>query len=153
LVLGEFDKYRRQCQWRKNDLEAKSSRLAAYELFYRPKDQDELDVVNFSSQNNCLLMKHLHRFYNRASLPWIKLIWGYITIIPYHLQSLEMSCIGERIVSSVWGLSKRKHTFDPMCICSYHRKKYFEVSKHPNKNLACTYRYSTYTCQLSWIID
>jgi hypothetical protein len=74
LVLGEFDKYRRQCQWRKNDLEAKSSRLAAYELFYRPKDQDELDVVNFSSQNNCLLMKHLHRFYNRASLPWIKLI-------------------------------------------------------------------------------
>jgi hypothetical protein len=109
LVLGEFDKYRRQCQWRKNDLEAKSSRLAAYEFVYRPKDQDELDVVNFSSQNNCLPMKHLHQFYNRANLPWIKSIWGYITIIPYHLQSLEMSCFGEDCLKCLGAFKEEMH--------------------------------------------
>jgi hypothetical protein len=41
----------------------------------KPKDQGGLGVVNLSTQNNCLLMKHLHKFYNKANLPWVKLLW------------------------------------------------------------------------------
>lgn len=28
------------------------------------------------SQNNALLLKHLHKFFNREDIPWVKLIWA-----------------------------------------------------------------------------
>ena len=31
--------------------------------------------MNLRLQNDALLMKHLHKFYNQADIPWIKLIW------------------------------------------------------------------------------
>jgi hypothetical protein len=37
-----------------------------------------------AEQNNCLLKKHLHKFLNRANLPWVKLVWEayYSTALP-----------------------------------------------------------------------
>jgi hypothetical protein len=32
-------------------------------------------VLNLSAQNDCLLMKHLHKFYNHADIPWVGLSW------------------------------------------------------------------------------
>jgi hypothetical protein len=74
-VLSEFDKYRRHCLWRTKDLEDKKPPLAAWDLVCRPKDQGGLGVINLAAQNDCLLMKHLHKFYNKANLPWVKLVW------------------------------------------------------------------------------
>jgi hypothetical protein len=74
-VLKEFDKYRRHCLWRRKDLEEHGHPLAAWEMVCKPKDQGGLGVVNLSTQNRCLLMKHLHKFYNKANLPWVKLLW------------------------------------------------------------------------------
>jgi mannosylglycoprotein endo-beta-mannosidase len=74
-VIKEFDKYRRHCLWRRKDLEEHGQPLAAWEMVCKPKFQGGLGVVNLTTQNNCLLMKHLHKFYNKANLPWVKLLW------------------------------------------------------------------------------
>jgi hypothetical protein len=83
-VLKEFDKYRRHCLWRRKDLEEHGHPLAAWEMVCKPKDQGGLGVVNLSTQNRCLLMKHLHKFYNKANLPWVKLLWEvyYVNALP-----------------------------------------------------------------------
>jgi hypothetical protein len=69
------DKYRRQCVWRDKDLQKKKQPLAAWELACRPKDQGGLGVLNLSVQNDCLLMKDLHQFYNKVDLLWVKMSW------------------------------------------------------------------------------
>jgi hypothetical protein len=47
----------------------------AWDLVCRPKDKGVLGVVDLKIKNNCLLMKHLSKFYNHEDLPWIDLIW------------------------------------------------------------------------------
>jgi hypothetical protein len=74
-VLKKFDEYRKHCMWRKNDLEDKSSPLVAWDLVCLPKDQGGLGVINLIVQNNYLLMKHLHKFFKRANIPWVNLLW------------------------------------------------------------------------------
>jgi hypothetical protein len=33
-------------------------------------------VIRLRLQNNALLMKNLHKFFNRADLSWVKLLWS-----------------------------------------------------------------------------
>jgi hypothetical protein len=49
--------------------------LAAWDLVCKPKDRGGLSVVNLTTKNNCQLMKHLHTFYNKANLAWVKLLY------------------------------------------------------------------------------
>jgi hypothetical protein len=83
-VLYECDKYRRHCLWRNKDLDSKTPPLASWDLVCRPKDQGGLGVLNLSVQNDCLLMKHLHKFYNKVNIPWVSLSWEayYQTVLP-----------------------------------------------------------------------
>jgi hypothetical protein len=57
---------------RKDDEKAHS--LASWEMVCKPKEKGGLGVINPKLQNKCLLLKHLHNFYNQADLPWVKLI-------------------------------------------------------------------------------
>lgn len=38
------------------------------------KEKGGLGVLNIRLQNDALLMKQLHKFYNNADIPWVKLI-------------------------------------------------------------------------------
>lgn len=49
--------------------------LVAWHTVCRPKDQGGLGVMDIFVQNKALLMKNLHKFYNRADIPWVHLIW------------------------------------------------------------------------------
>jgi hypothetical protein len=57
------------------DLNAKKT-LAAWKLVTGPKKKRGLGVLKLRIQNDALLMKHLHKFFIKAHLPWVKLIWN-----------------------------------------------------------------------------
>jgi hypothetical protein len=42
----------------------------------KPKSKGGLGVINLWRQNEVLLLKHLHTFYNKDDLPWVNLIWA-----------------------------------------------------------------------------
>jgi hypothetical protein len=74
-VLTEIDKYRRHCLSKDKYLQKKSPPPAARDLVCKMKDQAGLGVLNLSAQNDCLLMNHLHEFYNKSDLPLVKMSW------------------------------------------------------------------------------
>lgn len=41
-----------------------------------PKDKGGLGIINLRLQNDALLMKHLSKFYNKADIPWVHLVWS-----------------------------------------------------------------------------
>lgn len=46
----------------------------------KPKEKGGLGIINLRLQNDALLMKHLTKFYNKADIPWVRLVWsGYYT--------------------------------------------------------------------------
>ena len=57
------------------DINAKKPPKAAWELVCLPKKQGGLGVLNLRTQNKALLLKHLHKFFNRLDIPWAKLVW------------------------------------------------------------------------------
>jgi hypothetical protein len=54
-------------------------------MICKPKDKGGLGILNLSVQNNALLLKHLHKFYNHDSTPWVQLIWDsyYYETVPH----------------------------------------------------------------------
>ena len=73
-VIKQVDKYRKHCLWR-GDINAKSPPKSAWELVCLPKVEGGLGVLNLRTQNKVLLLKYLHKFFNRADIPWVHLIW------------------------------------------------------------------------------
>jgi len=54
-------------------------------MVQQPKDKGGLGVLNLRLQNDALLLKQLHKFYNRENIPWVQLIWNkyYSTKVPH----------------------------------------------------------------------
>lgn len=71
-VIDNIDRARKQCLWRGSSTEKKGGNLDAWPMVQKPKDKGELGVINLKIQNDALLMKFLHKFYNRAVLIWNK---------------------------------------------------------------------------------
>jgi hypothetical protein len=74
-VIDNIDRMREQCLWRGNTEKKKGGNLVAWEIVQKPKEKGGLGVLNLKLQNDALLLKHLHKFYNRDSLPWVDLVW------------------------------------------------------------------------------
>jgi hypothetical protein len=71
-------KFMRYCLWRKknNEVQSNGPALVAWEKICRPKDQGGLGVLDLRTQNEALLLKNLHKIFNRLDIPWVKLIWN-----------------------------------------------------------------------------
>lgn len=41
----------------------------------RAKDEGGLGVLDLKTQNEALLIKNLHKFFNKIDIPWVKLVW------------------------------------------------------------------------------
>jgi hypothetical protein len=52
-------------------------------MVYLPKQEGGLGVLNLLVQNESLLLKQLHKFYNRADVPWVQLVWDHYLTLPY----------------------------------------------------------------------
>jgi hypothetical protein len=45
-------------------------------MICKPKQKGGLGIVDFQKKNDALLIKFLHKFYNKEmEIPWVKLIW------------------------------------------------------------------------------
>jgi hypothetical protein len=77
-VIKQIDKYRRHCLWRSANINAKKPPQEAWNLVREPKKQDGLRVPHIETQNKALLMKNMHKLFNRLDILWVKL-YGIIT--------------------------------------------------------------------------
>jgi hypothetical protein len=46
-------------------------------MICKPKEKGGLGIMDFGKQNEALLMKHLHKFYNKEEIPCVKLVCNY----------------------------------------------------------------------------
>jgi hypothetical protein len=74
-VIKQIDKLQQHCLWRGADINAKKPPLVDWKSVCKPKIQGGLGVINLELQNKALLMKCLHKFYNRVNIPWVNIIW------------------------------------------------------------------------------
>jgi hypothetical protein len=73
-ILHQIDKYRKQCLWNGGDLSKKGGCLVAWKHACRSKEGG-LGIINLRTRNTALLLKFLHKFYNKANLSWVYLTW------------------------------------------------------------------------------
>jgi hypothetical protein len=74
-IIKQVEKYRRHCLWRGVDINAKKPPLVSWKNCNKAKTKGCLGVINSRMQNEVLLLKNLHKFYNKEDLPWMNLIW------------------------------------------------------------------------------
>jgi hypothetical protein len=72
--IENIDRACKQCLWRGSDDTAKGGNLVAWPTVMQPKEKGGLGVINLRLQNDALLLKQLHKFYNKADTPWVNLI-------------------------------------------------------------------------------
>jgi hypothetical protein len=74
-VIKQLDKYRKHCLWRGSDLNSKKPSKAAWPMVCLPKKQGGLGVLDLSLHNDAMLLKFMHKFFNKIDIPWVQLIW------------------------------------------------------------------------------
>jgi hypothetical protein len=74
-IWDQVDKYRKHCLWDRGDVNKRG-----------------LSIIDLRAQNTALLLKFLHKLYNRVDLPWVQLTWEafYTRPIPLH----HRKCVG-----------------------------------------------------------
>lgn len=73
-VLEQIDKCRQNCFWRSSETDYRGKSLVAWKKVCKPKKQGVLGILQLSAHNSTLLLKNLHKFYNHANIPWVKLV-------------------------------------------------------------------------------
>jgi hypothetical protein len=88
--IENIDRARKQCLWRGSDDTAKGGNLVAWPTVMQPKDKGGLGVINLRLQNDALLLKQLHKFYNKVDTPWVSLVWNryYEGKVPHECREL-----------------------------------------------------------------
>jgi hypothetical protein len=74
-LLGQIDKYRKHVLWHGGDVTKKGGYLVAWKRACQSKEEGGLGIINLKNHNSGLLMKFLHKFYNRLDLPRVELTW------------------------------------------------------------------------------
>lgn len=72
-TIEQIDKYKKHFLWDKGDINRKGACLVAWKKACVPKDQGGLGIIDLRVQSEGLLLKFLHKFYNKLDLPWVKL--------------------------------------------------------------------------------
>lgn len=74
-IKQQINKYLRHCLWRGPDMEDHRPAMVSWNVVCRPKDQGGLGIRNLHIQNKSLMMKNLHKFFNRHDIAWVNLVW------------------------------------------------------------------------------
>lgn len=68
-IIDQIDKYRKLCLWRGADLNAKHRPKASWQMVCQDKKEGGLGIIDLKTQNEALLLKHLHKFFNKERVP------------------------------------------------------------------------------------
>jgi hypothetical protein len=84
-VIENIDRARKQCLWWGNSAQKKGGNLVSWPNVMMPKEKGGLGIINLRLQNDALLMKHPSKFYNKADIPWVCLVWNiyYTNQVPH----------------------------------------------------------------------
>lgn len=100
MPVGEIDqinKYLRHCFWRKYGSEEAGKAMISWERVYKLKSHGGLGVVDIHLHNKALLIKNLHKFFNKQNLPWVNLLWNHITPPTHHKTNSKVLFSGKHI--------------------------------------------------------
>lgn len=70
-VIDQLEKYSKSCLWNGGGITKKGGCLVAWKHACRSKEEGGLGIINLRTQNITLLLMFLHKFYNKADLPWV----------------------------------------------------------------------------------
>ena len=70
-----MNKFRKYCLWRGAEESNRINATAACPMVTKPKEDGGLGVLDLKTQNEALLLKNLHKIFNKADIPWVHLIW------------------------------------------------------------------------------
>jgi len=74
-VIEQIDKFRKLCLRRGADVNARQRPKVAWKVVCSGKKEGGLGVLDLKSQNEALLIKYLHKFFNKDDTPWVSLVW------------------------------------------------------------------------------
>jgi hypothetical protein len=74
-VIKQIHKYHKHCLLRGSDINARTRPKAAWELVCLPKSEGGLGVINLETHNAALLLKNLHKIFNKEDISWVHLVW------------------------------------------------------------------------------
>ena len=86
-VIKQIDRFRKHCLWRGSNINPKKMPKAVWKMVCAPKDEGglgiidigkqnkALGIIDIGKQNKALLSKNLHKFFDKADVPWVELIW------------------------------------------------------------------------------
>ena len=98
------------CFWRTFHTQERGSVLISWKKVCLPKSHGGLGVLDIHLHNQALLMKFLHKFFNKADTPWVKIIW----------ETYYQDCLpSDKMVGSFWwrGILKTLPAFKLYAIC------------------------------------
>lgn len=61
-----------------------------------PKVEGGLGVIDLAAQNKSLVMKQLHKFFNKTTVPWLQLVWD------HHFPRGKLPFPGRTFKGSFW---------------------------------------------------
>jgi hypothetical protein len=99
-IIKQIDMFKKHCPWRGNDISSKKPPLIAWNFVTQRKVNGGLGVLRLETQNEALLIKFLHKFFNNSDLPWVHLVWN-----KYYL---SRGLPGHRDIGSFWWKSMIK---------------------------------------------
>ena len=92
-VIKQINSYLMNCFWRKYGSMDRGIVLISWDKVSRPKNHGGIGFLNLHMHNKALLLKFLHKFFNKIDTPWVNIIWE------RHYQN---RLPGEQKVGSFW---------------------------------------------------
>jgi hypothetical protein len=74
-MLNTIDRARKNGFQRGSDVAGNGEPSIAWSKVTTPKDKGELGLKKLRVMNEVLLLKHLHKFYNKVDVPWVQVGW------------------------------------------------------------------------------
>jgi hypothetical protein len=78
--------------WNKRDINRKGGCLVVWKMATRQKNHGGLGILDLRAHNIALLIKHMHKFYNKKDISWVQLTWNAFysrPIPPHHMKKVR----------------------------------------------------------------